>query len=126
MIETSASISVLVVEDEILIAADVEELLRERGHSVLGPCAAVNEALALLHVARPDFAILDFCIAGGSSLPLARELRRLGIPFAFLTGSSGNELAAREFDDCAIVSKPFEPNELFRVVESSAPHMRRA
>ncbi|MBB4198917.1 hypothetical protein CCR94_15830 [Rhodoblastus sphagnicola] len=123
MIENSAELSILVVEDEILIAADLELLLRERGLCVLGPCRALEEALALLKRATPDFAMLDFDLAGESSLPLARELQRRDIPFAFLTGSPGNEEAALEFTSSAIVQKPFDPKDIFALVESLGSEM---
>jgi len=126
MIENSASVSVLVVEDQILIATDLENILLERGLAVIGPCATLGHALELLHNAQPDFAMLDFDLAGVSSLPLARELSRRDIPFAFVTGSPGAEPAAHEFINSAIVQKPFKPVDIIKLVESFASKKRPA
>lgn len=118
MIAPAALVSVLVVEDEILIAADLAEILRDGGLAVLGPCAALDEAMALLQDSAPDFAILDCDLAGVSSVALAHELRRRAIPFALLTGSGGAGPAAQAFGDSAILHKPFAPHEIFDLLAS--------
>lgn len=120
MIENFESVTVLVVEDEILIAMDLEAILLEQGLRVIGPCATLEDAHAAIQDASPDLAMLDFDLCGVSSLPLARELHRRDIPFAFLTGSSGNDAAAREFKNCAILHKPFDLKELIDTVKSLA------
>lgn len=126
MRENSESLSVLVVEDEVLIAADLEAILIEHGLRVSGPCVSLDEALVALQAAAPDLALLDLDLGGVSSLPLARELRRRDIPFAFLTGSHVNEAAAREFTDKIILAKPFEPKILLSAIELLARTNRTA
>src|SRR5215212_8822543 len=66
---------VLVVEDEFLIAMDLELLLRRHGWRVLGPAATVAEALRLLADERPDVALLDLNLRGELATPVAEELR---------------------------------------------------
>ena len=72
---------VLVVEDEFLIALDLEQLLRRRGWRVLGPAATVAEALQLLRGETPDVALLDVNLRGEPVTPVAAELRARGVPF---------------------------------------------
>jgi CheY-like chemotaxis protein len=72
---------VLVVEDEFLIAMDLEQLLRRHGWRVLGPAATVAAALRLLRGAMPDVALLDVNLGGELVTPVAVELRARGVPF---------------------------------------------
>jgi two-component system, response regulator PdtaR len=72
---------VLVVEDEILIAMDLELLLRRHGWRVLGPAGTVAEARRLLAGQTPDVALLDFNLRGEPVTPVAEELRARGVPF---------------------------------------------
>jgi CheY-like chemotaxis protein len=72
---------VLVVEDEFLIALDLEQLLRRHGWRVLGPAATVDQALRLLRGETPDVALLDVNLRGELVTPVAAELRARGVPF---------------------------------------------
>ena len=73
---------VLVVEDEFLIAMDLERLLRRHGWRVLGPAATVDQALRLLRDGEtPDVALLDVNLRGELVTPVAAELRARGVPF---------------------------------------------
>jgi DNA-binding response OmpR family regulator len=72
---------VLIVEDEFLIAMDLELVLQRHGWRVLGPAATVAEALRLLRSETPDVALLDFNLHGEPVTPVAEELRARGVPF---------------------------------------------
>lgn len=80
---------VLVVEDEPLIALDLTKHLEEAGAIVLGPVSSVPEALKILGALDrlPDVASLDLKLAEGTSIRIAEELDRLGVPFIFATGT---------------------------------------
>jgi CheY-like chemotaxis protein len=77
----------LVVEDEYLIADDLQHELEKLGMVVIGPAPTVAMALRLLD-ATPvlDGAILDIDLRGETSFPVADALRERGIPFVFTTG----------------------------------------
>jgi CheY-like chemotaxis protein len=79
--------SVLVVEDEPLLAMLLEEQLAEAGARVIGPSTTPAEALACLARELPDAAVLDRNLGGEDSLPVATELIRRGIPFMVVFGS---------------------------------------
>lgn len=83
------TMSVLVVEDEFLIAMDVKMILEENGHTVLGPAASVESALNLLKDARPDVALLDLNLRGQLVFPVAERLRSLDVPL-ILTSAYGS------------------------------------
>lgn len=99
--------SVLVVEDQLLIALDLETLLLEQGAAAVQLCGSVDDALRSIRLDRPDVAILDVNLGDTTSFPVAAELQRLGIPLIFATGY-GNEV---DFPSelCAIplVAKPY-------------------
>lgn len=82
---------VLVVEDDYLIASEMEGLLRRSGAAVAGPCPGVAEALAVLDEggAALDAAVLDVNLGDGvTAYPVADRLDRLGIPYVFATGNT--------------------------------------
>lgn len=74
--------TVLVVEDEYLIAMDLQLLLEGNGWRVIGPVATVREALALLEIETPRVALLDINLGDELVTPVAVALRASGIPFA--------------------------------------------
>lgn len=84
-----AGCRVLVVEDEYLIALDLTDHLEQAGAIILGPVSSVSEALDILGTLDrlPDVASLDLKLADGTSIRIAEELDRLGVPFIFATGT---------------------------------------
>lgn len=79
--------TVLVVEDDYMIAADLACSLEEAGATVVGPMASVPEALALLATEpRIDAAVLDVNLGSEKVFPVADVLRERGVPFVFATG----------------------------------------
>jgi CheY-like chemotaxis protein len=80
-------VRILVVEDEYLIADDMQRELERLGVVVIGPAPTVAMALRLLHAAPIlDGAILDINLRGEKSFPVADALRERAIPFVFTTG----------------------------------------
>jgi CheY-like chemotaxis protein len=81
---------ILLVEDEPLVALDVEETLRGLGCQVVGPAATLAEALRLVEGAAPlpDAAVLDVNLGGQAAFPVADLLVRQGVPVVFATGYS--------------------------------------
>lgn len=64
----------------------IEDHLDDGGFEVLGPMPSCAEALAWLRGNTPDLALIDYMLADGPCLDLARELKRRGVPFAVLSG----------------------------------------
>ncbi|MCW1383394.1 GAF domain-containing protein [Novosphingobium sp. KCTC 2891] len=102
---------VLLVEDNMIIALDAEAHLLDLGASDVAVAATVGEALALLDADRPDFAALDYNLADGTSVPVARRLRELGVPFAFMTGL-GDSLSVPGLEDVPLVQKPYSAGQI--------------
>ena len=94
---------ILVVEDEIFIALDLEATLEDGGYRVLGPAATVAGALKLLGEQRPDAAVLDVNLKGEMVTPVARLLHQMGVPFVLASAYGRTELP----DDEALTGAPF-------------------
>jgi two-component system, response regulator PdtaR len=103
---------VLVVEDEFLIALDLELLLRRHGWRVLGPAATVDQALRLLAGETPDVAVLDVNLRGEPVTPVAAELRARGVPFVLASAYGGHGLAAAALAGAPAVGKPTDERRL--------------
>jgi two-component system, response regulator PdtaR len=101
---------VLVVEDEFLIAMDLELLLRRHGWRVLGPAATVAEALRLLRGETPDVALLDVNLRGEPVTPVAEELRARGVPFVLASAYDGRAVAA--LANAPSIGKPTDERRL--------------
>ena len=103
--------SILVVEDESLIAMLIEDHLVELGYDVAPAVSTVAEALSALDSRKPDIALLDVNLGGEMSFPVADALRSRGIPFLFLTGYGRAGIPAR-YADCLVLQKPFRRKDL--------------
>jgi CheY-like chemotaxis protein len=86
---------VLVVEDEFLLALELELLLGRHGYRVLGPASTVAEALRLLEGATPDAALLDVNLRGEMVTPVAEALRALAVPFVLASAYDQPDLSLR-------------------------------
>ena len=103
---------VLVVEDEFLIAMDLELLLQEHGWRVLGPAATVVEALRLLQGETPDVALLDINLQGELVTPVAEELRARGVPFVLASAYDGHKLGVVALAEAPSIGKPTDERRL--------------
>ena len=103
---------VLVVEDEMLIALLVEDMLADAACIVIGPFARVGDALAAAQTEVVDLALLDVNVAGEKVFPVAYALEERGVPFLFLTGYGQSALLLQNRPDWEAVAKPFFPDEL--------------
>jgi PAS domain S-box-containing protein len=107
---------ILVVEDETLIAMQIESVVEALGCEVMGPVATPADALALLRGGTPDGAILDVNLAGVRSDRVAQALTALGVPFLYCTGyADGSDLVAPA-GEIERVTKPLDPKLLTQAV----------
>lgn len=101
-------LDVLMVEDQLLIAMDVETMLAGEGVARVETAASAKEALALLASFRPDVAILDVNLGSGSSMPVAHLLSELGVPFVFATGYGETSLIPAALENVPVIRKPYD------------------
>src|SRR5690606_10095274 len=107
---------VLVVEDEPLVALEIESELKDAGYEVVGPAGTADAALRLIEDTSIDAALLEVGLAGGASDGVLAALLRRRLPFAFATGHEKSNLP-EGFSDRPVLEKPFEPDTLLRAVE---------
>jgi CheY-like chemotaxis protein len=98
--------NVLLVEDNMIIAMDGEDALRDLGADVT-TAASVGRASEAMAIQSIDLAVLDFNLGTETSLPVADLLMERGIPFIFATGyGDGLEVPVR-FADVILLKKPY-------------------
>lgn len=97
---------VLLVEDEAIIAIDLEQELIAHGALVLGPCSDSQHAFALLSNEVVDIAVLDVDLNGTECLDVADRLADLKVPFVFHTGHASRYELGDRYPGVAIFSKP--------------------
>lgn len=102
---------ILVVEDERLIALDIQDILEGFGCTVMGPVATANAALELIQDDWPDAAILDVRLNGGTSQPVAEALRAGGRPFLVVTAYQRDHLTG-PLREAPLLTKPIDEKKL--------------
>jgi CheY-like chemotaxis protein len=110
---------ILVVEDELMIAMLVEDMLTDLGCSVVGPAHALADALALAR-SEPgiDAALLDVNLGGQPVFAVADALREMGVPAIFSTGYG--DAGLRDVDRGApVLQKPFRAGDLARALNEA-------
>ena len=108
----SGRLKILVVEDDALIAMELQERLQDLGYEVLGPVATMEDAERVIGETRPDAALLDANLAGVSSVPIGLKLVGMGIPLAFCTGYNQIKNAPPELANAPILTKPISDADL--------------
>lgn len=105
---------VLLVEDEAIVAINIEYVLRDLGYDVL-VASHLAEALDLLGRRHFDMAVLDVNLNGTPIYPVADRLREQGVPFLFATGYSSSGLDPA-YADIPRLPKPIEETQLKKLL----------
>ena len=108
---------ILIVEDEMLDALNIEDMLIELGHEVAGIASRLDPALDLARNGGFDAAMLDVNLAGDRSFPVADLLAARDIPFLFATGY-GLDGIDEKYRDRLILQKPFRITELAAALDA--------
>lgn len=106
---------VLLVEDEPLVAMEMESELTSLGLEVIGPAMNIEKAKRMIAENAVDIALVDANLGGRSAEEIAACLTRRGIPFAFATGY-GREGLPEQFRNAALLAKPFDLGRLMEIV----------
>jgi CheY-like chemotaxis protein len=105
---------VLIVEDAVLLALELETGLSEAGAEVVGPAYELEEAMALLDT-HIDAAVLDANLNGLSVMPVAQALWDRGVPFVFATGYGDSGGAPTGFG-APVIRKPYDVTQVAAAV----------
>jgi CheY-like chemotaxis protein len=112
--------SILVVEDEPLVAMLLADFLEELGCTVAAQASSVADGLARLKDTTFDIAILDVNLRGQPVWPIADALQAQGCPFVLATGYDGNQTKGR-YPQAGILAKPYDLQSLRQTLEALGP-----
>jgi len=108
--------SILIVEDEPVIALSLARLLERAGATVVGPALSIADAQARMADHHIDLALMDVNLGGDSRVfPLAEALAAQRVPFAFVSGHP-RTLMPPHLHDRPFVAKPFSEGEILALV----------
>ncbi len=120
-IANQISTDVLIIEDEPLVAMDLEAAMHEIGHRILGIASTHREALELVKNRRPGLVLADIQLADGSSgIDAVNEmLTSFQAPIIFITAFPERLLTGEKPEPTFLITKPFDPN-LVKAIASQA------
>ena len=110
--------TILIVEDEPLIAMMLEDFLESLGHVVKASCDNVADALKAVALNGFDVAILDVNLKGESVWPVATALRQRGVPFVLASGGHVDP-PPREFANVPLIEKPYTIDRVSPAIEAA-------
>ncbi|WKN32470.1 response regulator [Porifericola rhodea] len=122
-------IKILIVEDEIITASDIEEQLEAAGYEISGVAHSYEQALELFQADTPDLVLLDIQLDGDKDgVTLARKLNSFSqVPIIYLTGNTEDNtlLKAKKTQPIAFILKPFRSKEFIMNVELAVQNFIR-
>jgi light-regulated signal transduction histidine kinase (bacteriophytochrome) len=111
-----SDLKILLVEDQMLIAMDLEAMLALRGATHMVTSGSSDDAFRILKGFVPDVAVLDINLGVGTSLPVAEELSSRNIPFIFATGYGDQSWIPPSLITTPVVRKPYDGDELIHAI----------
>jgi CheY-like chemotaxis protein/DNA-directed RNA polymerase specialized sigma24 family protein len=120
-ISEQVSTSVLIIEDEPVIAMDLDRLVVGLGHSVVGNARTRNEAVEMAQRFKPGLVLADIRLADGSSgLDAVHDiLKSFGVPVIFITACPDSLLTGEKPEPTFLIVKPFEEDTVRAVISQA-------
>lgn len=123
-------IKILIVEDEMIIAEDMRDMLESLGYEVVGVTAEPDEAKRILSATDPDIAMLDITLGTQQlGLNLAEEIQeKFNIPFIFCTSHADPDTISKatKLHPHGYLVKPFDQNDLYIAIEIAIANFSRS
>lgn len=109
-----ASVRILVIEDEAVIALDVADIVRNAGHEVVGIAATEKAAIDLAKKHSPHLVLADIQLRGSDSgiAAVNKIMQSMSVPVIFVTGFPERLLTGKQVEPAFVISKPFDPDLL--------------
>jgi DNA-directed RNA polymerase specialized sigma24 family protein/DNA-binding NarL/FixJ family response regulator len=117
-ISDSLHASVMIIEDEPIIALHIRSIVEELGHNVVGVARTRNEAVALALKVEPELVLADISLADGSSgIDAVKDiLETLDVPVIFITAFPERLLTGERPEPAYLITKPFEPETVMAAI----------
>ena len=127
-ISRQVATDILIIEDEPLIAMDIEEMVESLGHRVVGTARTHAEATALFHKTQPRMVLADIQLADGSSgIDAVNEiLSSVTVPVIFITAFPERLLTGERPEPAFLVTKPFNPDMVKALISQALFFDRQA
>ena len=127
-ISRQVATEVLIIEDEPLIAMDIEEMVESLGHRVVGTARTHKEATALFSKTQPKMVLADIQLADGSSgIDAVNEiLANTSVPVIFITAFPERLLTGERPEPAFLVTKPFNPDMVKALISQALFFDRQA
>ncbi len=118
---SQAATDVLVIEDEPIIAMDIEDILQSLGHRITGIARTENQALELAAREPPGLILADIQLADGSSGldAVTKILQRFSVPVIFITAFPESVLTGERPEPAFLISKPYLPGMVKAVISQA-------
>lgn len=111
--------TILVAEDEFIIACDLCDTVEEAGYFVEGPHCNISSAMLAFQKQRPDVAILDIHLGDEIVYPLAERLMAEDVPVIFHSGRCTPAEVRELYPSASTLAKPCPPNEVLQSVSNA-------
>jgi DNA-binding NtrC family response regulator len=115
--------SIVIVEDEMLLAGDLKLSLEDSGYRVVGIAMSAEDALLMIERDPPDMVLVDITLGGKMDgiVAAGRIIEEYSIPVIYITGNSDDLTIglAGQSKPVGILSKPIDYNELLSLVDST-------
>ena len=113
-LRAGAAARVLIIEDEPIIALDIQELVERCGHSVVGIAATEQEAVEIARRDPPTLVLADINlgVGGDGATAVARILKDISVPVIFVTAYPERLLTGDVTEPAFVITKPFDPTTL--------------
>ncbi|SHM78778.1 sigma-54 dependent transcriptional regulator [Chitinophaga sp. CF418] len=111
---------ILIVEDEFIVANDLQQMLQKAGYVVCGIASSVHKARTLLQQQQPDWVLIDIILKGDySGIDLGNELMQQHIPFLYISANTNQRTleAAKLTRPHGFLVKPFREKDLFIMLD---------
>ena len=108
--------TILVAEDELIVAFDLCDTVAEAGFEVQGPHSGISSAMLAFQKEKPDLAILDIQLDDGVVFPLAQKLAAENVPIIFHSGRHTHEEVLAHFPTATTLQKPCPPADVLDAV----------
>ena len=127
-ISRQVATDILIIEDEPLIAMDIEQMVESLGHRVVGTARTHTEATALFNRTRPRMILADIQLADGSSgIDAVNEiLSSASVPVIFITAFPERLLTGERPEPAFLVTKPFNPDMVKALISQALFFDRQA
>jgi DNA-binding NtrC family response regulator len=116
--------TVLVVEDEFIIALDLSETVQDLGYALEGPYADKENAFVAIDRQLPDCAILDVYTGDGEVFPLADALTEAGVQIIFHSGHVSPTEVHQRYPQALACTKPCPPDHLIDLLNEAVTRAR--